>query len=127
MKKIYFCKLEELKKSFFITKWFQEVNDEIGCIYYNNEIYLYSSICPHFGGDFFLCKKKKALKCKWHGWMFSIFDGKSCKNFEEYEDRTLLNSLLKSKKKYNIGCFPFNGKLKKYNHSIDNDKIYLNI
>ena len=76
MKKIYLCKLNELVQKEYIIKWIDEIKDEI-IIFYDNKkkLKIFSSICPHFGGEIFLDKTNK-LRCKWHDWEFSSETGK---------------------------------------------------
>lgn len=85
MNKIYFSSLLELKLNLFITKWFNEIKDEIGGIYDGSNFFFYSSISPHFGGDFKYYKQTKKLRCNWHGRQFDITNGKSITNFSGYE------------------------------------------
>ena len=125
MNKIYFSSLQELKKNLFITKWFNEIKDEIGGIYDGSNFFFYSSICPHFGGDFKYCKHTKKLRCNWHGWQFDITNGKSITNFNSYEKKSIFNRILRLNRKIEIGCFPYKGSLKKYDHIIDNQDIFI--
>ncbi|HEY9787941.1 MAG TPA: Rieske 2Fe-2S domain-containing protein [Candidatus Obscuribacterales bacterium] len=74
-----FCELAELRKEKFITKWVDELKDEITAVYMNDKIHVVSSVCPHFGGDFAVDLKKGEMRCKWHDWTFCI-DGGQCTN-----------------------------------------------
>jgi len=125
MKSFYYSSVKNIKKKIFFTKWIEDLNDEIGCVYEDQKIFLFSSICPHFGGEFTYDLKHRTLRCKWHGWKFDALTGKSLVKFEDYESKTLFNRILKDDKKYNIGCFPFNGSLKLYKFKIENDQIYI--
>ena len=40
------------------------------------EIKIFSSICPHFGGEIYFSGADNSLKCKWHGWKFCKNTGK---------------------------------------------------
>jgi nitrite reductase/ring-hydroxylating ferredoxin subunit len=60
MSEIYLCKLSELKKDKFNKTWFNILKDEVGAIYENNKVYVYSTVCPHFGGEFEYNEKKNA-------------------------------------------------------------------
>jgi nitrite reductase/ring-hydroxylating ferredoxin subunit len=121
---IYFCEKNFVKNKFFIKKWMHEFNDEICGLYIDKKMYFYSSICPHFGGELEFLKKNNTLRCKWHGWRFEALTGKSISNLESYEQKSIFSKILSEKKK-SIGCFPFNGILKKYDYSEINDKIFL--
>ena len=68
--------INSVAKSNPYTIWVDDINDEI-CIFKNNDgnYIAYSNICPHFGGLFFK-PKKDLIKCKFHGWVFNLKDGK---------------------------------------------------
>jgi nitrite reductase/ring-hydroxylating ferredoxin subunit len=119
----YFCEKIFLSKKIFFKKWIDEFNDEVCGLYIDKKMYFYSSICPHFGGELELLKKN-VLRCKWHGWRFEALTGKSISKIESYEQKSIFSKILSDKKK-NIGCFPFNGILKKYDYFEINEKIYL--
>ena len=125
-KKYFFCSEIELIKDRFFSKWIDELNDEICGVYQQNKFFFYSSVCPHFGGEFQYLKKEKILRCKWHGWRFNVINGKSITNHDDYKSRSIIKNMLLKKDK-NIGCFPFNGSLKKYNYSNLNGKIFINL
>jgi len=125
MNELYLCELTDLKKDKFKKNWFDELKDEVGAVYDDNKIYVYSTVCPHFGGEFNYSSKNKFFKCKWHGWKFDVMSGKSITNFENYEKKTIFKSIFKSKSTIEIGCFPFNGQLKKYKHVIKNNKVFV--
>ena len=77
MVKVFICTLDKLNSEKTITKWIEEWKDEI--ILFKDKlsgrIKIFSSICPHFGGEIFLDKNNK-LRCKWHDWEFSSETGK---------------------------------------------------
>jgi len=64
----------------------EDWHDELAAIYLNNKVHVVSSICPHFGGEFKLEKRKSTLKCKWHDWEFDIESGK----LQNYKLKTCL-------------------------------------
>jgi nitrite reductase/ring-hydroxylating ferredoxin subunit len=68
-----FCSLSELKSKKFIVKWMESLRDELMAVWQNGEIRIFSSICPHFGGEFKYDKRHNQFVCKWHGF---CFDGK---------------------------------------------------
>ena len=51
------CSLAELKERKQVTPWVEEFKDEISAFYIDEEINVFSTICPHFGGDFDLNEK----------------------------------------------------------------------
>ena len=77
LKKIFFCTKEELNKNKYIIKFFEDLNDEL-IIFLNkdNKIKIFSSICPHFGGEITYNSVKDQLACKWHDWKFCSESGK---------------------------------------------------
>ncbi len=77
MGKVFICTVDKLNSEKTITKWIEEWKDEI--ILFKDKrsgkINIFSSICPHFGGEIYLDKTNK-LRCKWHDWEFSSETGK---------------------------------------------------
>ena len=77
MDKVFICSLDKLNSEKTITKWIEEWKDEI--ILFKDKlsgrIKIFSSICPHFGGEIYLDKTNN-LRCKWHDWKFSSETGK---------------------------------------------------
>ncbi len=112
-KKLFLCNEDELQKSGFIIKYLEEINDEI-IIFTDkdNKINIFSSICPHFGGEIYYDKKENYLKCKWHGWKFSKETGKCL----SYPIKGKLNP-------YNFEVNP--NKLNKYLYTQDNKNIFI--
>ena len=74
--KILICKSIELDKSTYVKKWIEDWKDEIIIFKKDNKIKLFSSICPHFGGEIVYDNKLKSLKCLWHDWKFCSKSGK---------------------------------------------------
>ncbi len=63
-----------------LIKLIPELRDEL--IFFrdeNGKIRARSSICPHAGGDFQWCPKKRELRCRWHGLRFDV-DGGACRD-----------------------------------------------
>ena len=109
---IYFCDYE-ISNNNYIIKFLDELSDEIICYLDNNgEIKIFSSICPHFGGEVIYSKKEKILKCKWHDWKFCSDTGKCL----SYPIKGVLNP-------YDFEVNPDN--LKKYNVRKEKEKIYI--
>ena len=73
-KEKYMCE----KHKVFFKKKLLEWKDEIIIFKDCNtdKLKIYSSICPHFGGEIIFDSKKNILRCKWHGWKFCIDSGK---------------------------------------------------
>ena len=112
-KLIYFCEYKKLEKSNYIIKFFNELKDEIICFLDNkNNIKIYSSICPHFGGEIFYNQKENLLKCKWHDWKFCTKTGKCL----SYPIKGMLNP-------YDFEIKPNN--LKEYLVIKENEKIFI--
>ena len=123
---IYFCSLKELNEKKYIIKFFDTIKNEL--IIFKDKfqkIKIFSSICPHFGGEIFFNVNQRKLQCKWHGWKFDINTGNSVTNFNMYKKNSIFNKILKLKSNIEIGCFPNKGKLKEYNHVIENNKIFI--
>ena len=80
------------------TRWVDELRDEITIMKIGDKVQVFSSICPHFGGEFnFNCKTKR-VRCKWHGWEYDVETGR-CTNRD------------------------INTSLRIYNHKIENGNI----
>ena len=75
--RIRFCSIEELRDKKIITKWVNEWRDEISALFVQEDdsISVFSSICPHFGGEIELFQNPPQLRCKWHDWRFDIKTG----------------------------------------------------
>ena len=114
MEKIFLCSYDELKKKSFIIKFVEQWKDELIIFIspINNDLRIFSSICPHFGGEIVYNKKENILKCKWHGWKFCNKTGKCL----SYPIRGTLNP-------YDFEINPKN--LKKYGYTIENKDIFV--
>lgn len=110
---IFLTNKKDLKKNKFIIKYFEEIKDEIICfIDKNGSIKIFSSICPHFGGEIYYDHKNDYLRCKWHDWKF-------CKKTGE---------CLSYPVKIRLNPYEFNfkpNKLKNYNLKYENEDIFL--
>ena len=100
-KKLYFCSLDDLKKKKYIVKFFDSINDEL-IIFIDKyqKVKIFSSICPHFGGEIIYNDIKNLLQCKWHGWKFDKNTGKCL-------------------------SYPIRSKLNEYEFKQENNKIYI--
>lgn len=75
-KKIQFCSIAELQEKKIVTKWIDEWRDEVSAIFIDDNILVFSTICPHFGGEIQLVQGPARLRCKWHGWYYDLKTGK---------------------------------------------------
>ena len=112
-KKIFFCTMEKLNEDKYVIKFFDELNDEL-IIFLDKDkkIKIFSSICPHFGGEIFYNPTKDELACKWHNWKFCSETGKCL----THPIKGKLNT-------YNFEINPKN--LNKYLFSIDKENIFI--
>jgi len=112
MEKIHLCNLSKINNNKYYIKWIDLWKDELIVFRdHKGNIKIFSSICPHFGGEIYFDAKENNLKCKWHGWRFCIDTGR-CKT----------HKILSQLKKYDIEVKPNN--LKNYDYLIENDSIY---
>ena len=110
----YLCNFNELKKKHYIIKFIENWKEEI-IIFFDiteNKVKIFSSICPHFGGEIYYDINEKLMKCKWHGWKFCTKTGK-CLSYP----------IIGSLNPYEFDINPNN--LQKYQSKIENDKIYV--
>ena len=114
MKKIHICSYEILKKDTFIVKFIEEWKDELILFIdsIDNKLKIFSSICPHFGGEIIYDKKENILRCKWHDWKYCTKTGK-CLSYP-------IKGVLKP---YDLEIKPNN--LKKYEYAIENQDIFV--
>ena len=110
----FLCDLNQIKKKDYLIKYIDAIKEEVIIFEdIDKKIRVFSSICPHFGGEITYLKKKNKFICKWHGWEFSTNDGK-CLTYQ-----------IKSKLgEYNFNVEPKN--LSQYRYTIKDNKIYLN-
>ena len=110
---LYVTSRDILLKERYIIKFYNELKDEVICFLDKDaNIKIYSSICPHFGGEIYYDKKNDYLRCKWHDWKFSKNTGKCL----SYPIKLKLNP-------YDFKVKP--NKLKNYSVKLKNDEIYL--
>lgn len=75
--RLVFCGMEELRERRRVTKWVEELRDELTALYLGeDQIVVLSSICLHNGGEFDVDRQKEQLRCRWHDWKFDIKTGK---------------------------------------------------
>lgn len=70
-----FCRRDELERAGFLTRWLDELRDEVTILLIEGTPVAYSSICPHFGGEFEVQMNALELRCRWHGWRFDARTG----------------------------------------------------
>ncbi len=76
-KTLQFCSVAELKDKRRVTKWVDELRDELTALYIDGKILVTSSVCFHNGGEFDVDWKTCQFRCKWHDWKFDIKTGES--------------------------------------------------
>ena len=110
--KILLCNLKLLNKKKYHIIWIDEWKDEL-IVFKNekNEIKIFSSICPHFGGEIVYDSKENILKCKWHGWKFCTKKGKC-----------LTHNILGKLQNYEFAIEPKN--LQNFSYIVDKDNVY---
>ena len=75
-----FCSVAELQREKRVTRLVEELRDEISAVFVGGEIYVVSSICPHFGGALEVDEKRCEFRCIWHNWRFDIPTG-ACRTY----------------------------------------------
>ena len=110
--RILVCTLNEVLKKKYCIVWIEKWRDEL-IIFINkkNEIKIFSSICPHFGGEIHYNFKENELRCKWHDWRFCSKSGKC-----------LTHKIIGRLKNYDFKIEP--GSLKNYESIVKNNNIY---
>jgi len=69
------CRRDELGPQRTITRWLEDLRDEVTVVELNGEILAWSTICPHFGGRLEARVGEGAFQCRWHGWRFDLRTG----------------------------------------------------
>jgi nitrite reductase/ring-hydroxylating ferredoxin subunit len=71
------CSLRQLRANRRLTCWVDELRDEITALFLGDELLVFSSVCPHFGGELdFSCVASGQATCKWHAWRFDLREGR---------------------------------------------------
>ncbi|MBX2798820.1 MAG: Rieske (2Fe-2S) protein [Myxococcales bacterium] len=117
-----FCSVATLQRERRVTRWIDELGDEISAFYREGHVKVLSTVCPHFGGDFDYSPSDGILRCRWHGWKFDVSDGRSLTRPEAYRSRSLVRTIIEGRRAP-LGCFPFKGRLRPYDHRIDGDQL----
>ena len=99
MQEEFLCDFHDLESQDYLIIPIEKLKDEfIVLLNEKEEIKIFSSICPHFGGEIIFDKKNQYLTCKWHAYKFSSNDGK-CMNYpKNITGLRQYNSLIKEGK-----------------------------
>jgi len=66
------CDLDDLKKKKSITRYYEDLKDEVTTYLKYGAFTSFSTVCPHMGGYVSLVDDVSEIKrCKWHGREFS--------------------------------------------------------
>lgn len=74
-RRISFCALSELRTEEKVTKWVDELKDELTALLLDGKVIVTSSVCLHMGGEFNVNLVEKKFCCRWHGWEFDVESG----------------------------------------------------
>ncbi len=69
------CALADLRDGRF-TAWNDVLRDEVTVLKDRESLRVFSSVCPHFGGEFDFDVSKGTARCRWHAWEFDLASGK---------------------------------------------------
>jgi nitrite reductase (NADH) small subunit len=76
-----FCSIAALKRHGRITRWIEVWRDELTAVRVRGRIHVFSSVCPHFGGELYdVDRRGERVRCRWHGWEFDLSTGR-CVSF----------------------------------------------
>ena len=70
-----FCRLDELRAKKTITRWVDELRDELTAVCDAGRVRVVSSAYPQFGGEFDVDLAVRRLVCRWHRWSFDLDSG----------------------------------------------------
>lgn len=74
------CRREELERARVVTRWLDDLRDEVTAVLIDGRIVARSSVCPHFAGEFAVDLAARRFRCKWHAWEFDIESGRCVSN-----------------------------------------------
>jgi nitrite reductase/ring-hydroxylating ferredoxin subunit len=74
------CRRDELERARFVTRWLDDLGDEVTAVLLDGRIVVRSSVCPHFAGEFVVDLARRTFRCKWHAWEFEIESGRCVSN-----------------------------------------------
>ncbi len=69
------CSRTEVGERRAVTRWSDELRDEITVFERDGEVVALSSICPHFGGELNVDHDGGEIVCRWHAFRFGAEDG----------------------------------------------------
>jgi nitrite reductase/ring-hydroxylating ferredoxin subunit len=79
--KVFFCSLAELKTRGVVTRLMEDIRDEVTAVYQDGQIRVFSSVCPHWGGEFRVTNGE--FRCLWHGRRYAVSDGRCLTHADE--------------------------------------------
>ena len=90
LRRFAFCRRDELERDRVVTRWLDDLRDEVTGVLLDGRIVARSSVCPHFAGEFAVDLARGVFRCKWHAWEFDIRSGRCLSNafkgcLREYE------------------------------------------
>ena len=99
MKKTILCNYSDIKSNDYVIAEVEELKDEF-IIFLNADmaVKIFSSVCPHFGGEIIYDKGKHILTCKWHGYKFCSDKGNCLTHPVNLLNLTEYNSLIEEEK-----------------------------
>lgn len=74
------CHRDDLERSRVVTRWLDDLRDEVTAVLIDGRIIARSSVCPHFAGEFDVDLDARVFRCKWHAWEFDIESGRCVSN-----------------------------------------------
>jgi nitrite reductase/ring-hydroxylating ferredoxin subunit len=69
------CRRDELARARHVTRWIDDLRDEVTVLLVDGVPLAYSSVCPHFGGELDVRLREGELRCRWHGWRYDVRTG----------------------------------------------------
>ena len=69
------CKRSEVGARRAVTRWCDELRDEITVFERDGELAAFSTVCPHFGGEMEVDHERDEIVCLWHAFRFGATDG----------------------------------------------------
>ena len=76
LRRFPFCRRDELERDRVVTRWLDELRDEVTGVLLDGQIVARSSVCPHFAGELAVDLAPGVFRCKWHAWEFDIATGR---------------------------------------------------
>ena len=124
-KRYPFCSVAELQQVGRITRFVDELRDEISAFHIDQSYRVMSTICPHLGGDFDYDRSQCTLRCRWHGLKFNARTGQSLTDMAEYGRDAAMGTVLGKKCREPLGVYPYKITLTEYAYQIEGDTLEL--